>query len=105
MVFCVRSTSAQCVGQGQHPLAPRKEPEVGTPEVPTMGSRNHRLGSCRPCVPRHEKTGQWRISTISQMNVDMDSMTGIMFHFRGCLRSGNPKLFIADARDFSANQR
>ena len=56
MVFCVRSTSAQCVGQGQHPLAPRKEPEVGTPEVPTMGSRNHRLGNCRPCVPRHEKT-------------------------------------------------
>eukprot|EP00435_Cladocopium_sp_Y103_P023952 s2517_g5.t2 len=32
-----------------------KEPEVGTPEVPTMGSRNHRLGNCRPCAFFHTK--------------------------------------------------
>jgi len=31
------------------------EPEVGTPEVPTMGSRNHRLGTCRPCAFFHTK--------------------------------------------------
>lgn len=32
-----------------------KEPEVGTPEVPTLGSRNHRLGTCRPCAFFHTK--------------------------------------------------
>ncbi|CAJ1429975.1 unnamed protein product [Effrenium voratum] len=31
------------------------EPELGTPEAPTEGSRNHRLGTCRPCAFFHTK--------------------------------------------------
>lgn len=26
------------------------EPELGSPELPTVGSRGHRLGTCRPCA-------------------------------------------------------
>ena len=29
-----------------------KEPEVGTEELPTVGSVEHRRGTCRPCAPR-----------------------------------------------------
>jgi hypothetical protein len=26
------------------------EPEVGSPEFPTIGSTGHRIGSCKPCA-------------------------------------------------------
>ncbi|CAE7790933.1 unnamed protein product [Symbiodinium sp. CCMP2592] len=32
-----------------------QEPAVGSPEVPTQGSRDHRLGKCRPCAFFHTK--------------------------------------------------
>merc|ERR1719203_219043 len=31
------------------------EPEVGTPDLPTAGSRGHRLGVCKPCAFLHTK--------------------------------------------------
>lgn len=31
------------------------EPEIGSPELPTMGSRGHRLGTCKPCAFLHTK--------------------------------------------------
>mmetsp|Transcript_1765 Transcript_1765/g.4823 ORF Transcript_1765/g.4823 Transcript_1765/m.4823 type:complete len:392 (-) Transcript_1765:397-1572(-) len=33
------------------------EPEVGTLEIPTAGSRDHRLGICKPCAFVHRKEG------------------------------------------------
>lgn len=31
------------------------EPSLGTPDMPTLGSRNHRLGNCKPCAFLHTK--------------------------------------------------
>lgn len=32
-----------------------KEPELGTPELPTVGSAAHRFGNCKPCAFVHTK--------------------------------------------------
>eukprot|EP00927_Polykrikos_kofoidii_P002698 TRINITY_DN11079_c0_g1_i1.p1 TRINITY_DN11079_c0_g1~~TRINITY_DN11079_c0_g1_i1.p1 ORF type:complete len:303 (-),score=62.22 TRINITY_DN11079_c0_g1_i1:521-1429(-) len=37
-----RSTAGQC-------LREREKKELGSPELPTVGSRGHRSGQCRPC--------------------------------------------------------
>jgi len=31
------------------------EPELGTPDMPTMGSAGHRMGTCKPCAFLHTK--------------------------------------------------
>mmetsp|Transcript_62199 Transcript_62199/g.161315 ORF Transcript_62199/g.161315 Transcript_62199/m.161315 type:complete len:171 (+) Transcript_62199:306-818(+) len=31
------------------------EPELGSSDMPTVGSRNHRLGNCKPCAFLHTK--------------------------------------------------
>lgn len=49
------SASAEAPGAVLRLADALPEPELGSSEMPTVGSRNHRLGTCKPCAFLHTK--------------------------------------------------